>query len=136
MLCRRFEDHVAQTGESWAPDNPGAYLRGVARNVARNHFKGKARRPAIARGVEVDETAGAGLDPEEAARHRELLAIFERERERETLTKEEVEGFEGRGSLGMTFPAIAAVAGRSVSTVHAQHGRAVEKLNAIVERVW
>lgn len=134
VLCRRFEEHVAQTGEPWAPDYPGAYLRGVSRNVARDHFKAKARRPAITRGIEVDETAGAGLDPEETARHGELLAIFERERG--TLTAEEAEVFEGRVSLGMTFPALAAVLGRPVSTVHVQHRRAVEKLNAIVERVW
>jgi DNA-directed RNA polymerase specialized sigma24 family protein len=136
VLCRRYEAHVAQTGEAWAPDNPGAYLRGVSRNVARDHAKMKRRRPAIERGVEVDETAGAGHDPEEAARHAELLATFEREREHGTLTAEEVEVFEGRASLGMTFSAIAAVLGRHVSTVHAQHRRAVEKLEAIVARVW
>jgi DNA-directed RNA polymerase specialized sigma24 family protein len=44
--------------------------------------------------------------------------------------------FEGRVSLRMTFPAIAAVLGRPVSTVHVQYRRAVEKLNAIVARVW
>jgi RNA polymerase sigma factor (sigma-70 family) len=134
VLCRRYEEHVAQTGTAWAPDNPGPYLRGVSRNVARDHFKAKARRPAITRGVEVDETAGAVPDPEEAARHVELLAIFERERG--TLTAEEAEVFEGRASHDMTFPAIAAVLGRPVSTVHAQYRRAVEKLNALVARVW
>jgi RNA polymerase sigma factor (sigma-70 family) len=134
VLCRRFEEHVARTGEEWTPDNPGAYLRGVARNVARDHFKVKARKPPIARGVEVDDTAGDGLDPEEAARRAELLAVFEREPG--TLTEEEAEVFEGRVSHGMTFPAIAAVVGRPISTVHAQYGRAVEKLKAIVERVW
>jgi DNA-directed RNA polymerase specialized sigma24 family protein len=136
VLCRRYEKHVAQTGEAWAPDNPGAYLCGVSQNVARNHFKMKRRRPAIERGVEVDETAVAGRDPEEEAIHVELLAIFERERERGTLTVEEAEVFEGRASLRMTFPAIAAVLGRPVSTVHAQYRRAVEKLKAIVAPVW
>jgi DNA-directed RNA polymerase specialized sigma24 family protein len=134
VLCRRFEEHVARTGKAWVPDDAGPYLRGVSRNVARDHFKAKARRPAITRGVEVDETAGAGLDPEEAARHGELLAIFERERG--TLTAEEAEVFEGRVSLGMTFPAIAAVLRRNINTVYAQYRRAVEKLSAIVERVW
>ena len=90
--------------------------------------------PAIARGVEVDETAGLGLDPEEAARHAELLATFERERG--TLTAEEAEVFEGRVSLGMTFPAIAAVLQRPISTVYDQYRSAVKKLEAIVERVW
>jgi RNA polymerase sigma factor (sigma-70 family) len=134
VLCRRFEEHVARTGEAWAPDEPGAYLRGVSRNVARDHFKVKARKPSITRGVAVDETPSAGLDPEEAARHGELLAMFERERG--TLTAEEAEVFEGRVLNEMTFPAIAAVLGRSVSTVHDQYCRAVEKLNAIVERAW
>jgi DNA-directed RNA polymerase specialized sigma24 family protein len=134
VVCRRFEEHVARTGEAWAPDNAGPYLRGVSRNVARDHFKAKARRPAITRGVEVDETAGTGLDPEEAACHVQLLATFERERG--TLPAAEAEVFEGRVSLGMTFPAIAAVLGRPVSTVHVQYRRAVEKLNTILERVW
>ncbi len=136
VLSRRYEEHVAQTGEAWAPDNPKAYLRAVSHNVARDHFKAKERRPAIARGVEVDETPDAAPDPEEAASHAELLAIFERERKRGTLTEEEAEVFEGRASLGMTFPAIAAVLGRPVSTVQTQYRRAVEKLNAIVARVW
>jgi len=135
VLCRRYEAHVAQTGEAWAPENPGAYLRGVSRNVARDHAKMKSRRPAIERGVEVDETAGAGRDPEEAASHVEFLAIYERERERGTLTAEEAEVFEGRASLDMSFPAIAAVLKRPLSTVHAQYSRAVEKLKAIVARV-
>lgn len=77
---------------------------------------------------------GAALDPEEAASHAQFLAIFERDRGR--LTAEEAEVFEGRASLGMTFPAIAAVLRRNVSTVYAQYGRAVEKLQAIVESVW
>jgi DNA-directed RNA polymerase specialized sigma24 family protein len=134
VLSRRYEEHVAQTGEAWTPDDPKAYLRGVSRNVARDHFKVKARKPAIERGVEVDETSGAVPDPEEAASHVQLLAIFDRERG--TLTAEEAEVFEGRASLGMTFPAIAAVLRRPVSTVHAQYGRAVEKLTEIVARVW
>jgi len=134
VLCRRYEQHVAQTGKAWAPDDPGPYLRRVSRNVARDHFKVKARRPAIARGVDVDETAGAGLDPEEAARHAELLAIFARERG--TLTEEEAEVFEGRVSNRMTFPAIAAVLGRPIGTVYEQYSRALKKLDAIVERAW
>jgi RNA polymerase sigma factor (sigma-70 family) len=132
VLSRRYEQHVAQTGEAWVPDNPGAYLRGVSRNVARDHFKAKARRPAITQGVEVDETPGAVPDPEEAVSHVELLAIFERERA--TLTVEEAEVFEGRASLDMAFPAIAAVLGRPVSTVQTQFARAVAKLQAIVAR--
>jgi DNA-directed RNA polymerase specialized sigma24 family protein len=136
ILSRRYDEHVAQTGTAWAPDNPEPYLRGVSRNVARDHFKAKARRPAITRGVELDETAGAMPDPEEAASHAELLAIFEREREREALTEEEKEVFEGRASLGMSFPAIAALVGRPVSTVYLQFRRAVAKLNAIATRVW
>jgi DNA-directed RNA polymerase specialized sigma24 family protein len=78
--------------------------------------------------------AGAARNPEEAASHVQLLAIFERERG--TLTAEEAEVFEGRASLGMTFPAISAALRRPISTVHAQYGRAVEKLSAIVARVW
>jgi DNA-directed RNA polymerase specialized sigma24 family protein len=134
VLCRRYAAHVAQTGEAWAPDHPAAYLRGVSRNVARNRAKMKSRQPAIERGVEVDETADPALDPEEEARHVELLATFKRERG--TLTAEEAEVFEGRVSLGMTFPAIAAVLRRPVSTVHVQYRRAVEKLLAVVARVW
>ena len=144
LACRIQPEHVpnapggkrnaAKTGQAWTPDDPGAYFRTVARNVAMNHFTVKARKPAIARDVEVDEAAGLGLDPEEAARHAELLATFERERG--TLTEEEAEVFEGRMLNGMTFPAIAAVLQRPISTVHAQFRRAVEKLNAIVERVW
>jgi len=134
VLSRRYDKHMEQTGEAWAPDEPGAYLRVVSWNVARAHFRNKARQPAITRGVELDETAGAVPDPEEAACHVELLAIFERERG--TLTAEEREVFEGRTSLGMTFEALAAVVGRSVSTVHREYGRAVKKLNAIVARVW
>ena len=133
VLCRRYEKHVAQTGKAWALDNPERYLCGVSRNVAREHFRAKARRPAITRGVEVDETPGAVPDPEEAARHRQLLAIFERDPG--TLTEEEAEVFEGRAAHDMTFPAIAAVLGRPVSTVHHQYRRAVEKLNALVARV-
>ena len=134
VLCRRYAEHVVQTGEAWVLDNPKAYLRSVSRNVARNHAKMKSRRPAIERGVEMDGAADAGPTPEEEASHAELLAIFERERG--TLTAEEAEVFEGRASLDMTFPAIAAVLRRPVSTVHAQYARAVEKLNAIVARVW
>jgi RNA polymerase sigma factor (sigma-70 family) len=132
VVSGRFEQHVAQTGEAWAPDNPGAYLRGVSRNIAREHFRAKARRPAIERGVEVDETPDAVPDPEEATSHAELLAIFERERG--TLTAEEAEVFEGRASLGMTWPAIAAVLERPISTVQTQLARAVAKLQAIVAR--
>jgi DNA-directed RNA polymerase specialized sigma24 family protein len=134
ILSRRYEQHVAETGAAWAPDNPKAFLRGVSHNVARHHFRAKESRPAIERGVEVDETSNTGLDPEEAARHAQLLATFERERG--TLTEEEAEVFEGRMSLGMTFPAIAAVLRRPISTVYAQFARAVEKLNAIVARVF
>ena len=36
VLCRRYEEHVAKTGEAWALDKPGPYLRGVSRNVARD----------------------------------------------------------------------------------------------------
>jgi RNA polymerase sigma factor (sigma-70 family) len=134
VLCRHFDAHVAKTGKTWEPDDPRSYVVGVSRNVARDHFKVRARKPAIERGVEVDEMAGAGLDPEEAARHAELLAIFQREQG--TLTAEEAEVFKCRVELGMTFPAIAAVLQRGVSTVHAQYRRAVEKLGAIVERAW
>jgi DNA-directed RNA polymerase specialized sigma24 family protein len=133
VVSRRFEQHVARTGTAWAPDHPGAYLRSVSRNVARDHFKAKARRPAIERGVEVDETPGAAPDPEEAASHVEMLAIFERERG--NLTPEEAEVFEGRVSNDMSFPAIDAVLRRPVSTVQTQYGRAVEKLQAILARV-
>jgi DNA-directed RNA polymerase specialized sigma24 family protein len=136
VLSRRYGEHVVRTGEAWEPDHPKAYLRSVCDNVARDHEKTKSRRPAIERGVEVDETPGAGLDPEEAARHVELLATFERERERGTLTAEEAEVFKGRVAHGMAFQTIAAVVDRSVSTVHAQYGRAVKKLQAIVARVW
>jgi RNA polymerase sigma factor (sigma-70 family) len=134
VLCRRYEAHVARTGEAWELESAGGYLRGVSRRVAWEHTKMKRRRPALARDVELDETPDDGLDPEEAARHVELLAIFERERG--TLTAQEAEVFEGRAMNEMTFPAIAAVVGRSVSTVHAQYRRAVEKLSAIVARVW
>ena len=133
ILNRRYELHAAQTGNAWEPDNPGGYLRGVSRNVAREHFRAKARRPAITRGVEVDETPGAVPDPEEAAMHRQLLAILVRDRE--ALTEEEAEVFEGHASLGMTFPAIAAVLRRPLGTVHHQYRRAVEKLKALVARV-
>jgi RNA polymerase sigma factor (sigma-70 family) len=132
VLCRRYEEHVMETGEAWAPDKPGPYLCGVSRNVAREHFRAKARRLPITRGVEVDETPGAAPDPEEAASDAELLAIFERERA--TLTAEQAEVFQGRVSLGMTFPAIASVLERPVSTVHAQYRGAVEKLRAIMAR--
>ena len=134
VACRRFDEHFAKTGKAWKPEEPGAYFRGVARKIASEHFRAKARRPAIARGVEVDEKAGLGLDPEEEARHRQLLETFERERG--TLTTEEAEVFECRMSLDMTFPAIAAVFQRNINTVYAQYRRAVEKLSAIVERVW
>jgi DNA-directed RNA polymerase specialized sigma24 family protein len=133
VLSRRYEQHVAETGEALTLDHPKAYLRGVSHNVLRNHVKAKTKRPAFERGVEVDETPAAGLDPEEAARHAQLLAIFERERG--TLTAEEAEVFECRMKLGMTFPAIAAVFRRHLSTVHDQFARAVDKLNAIVARV-
>jgi RNA polymerase sigma factor (sigma-70 family) len=134
VLCRQYDEHFAKTGTAFAPKK--TYLRGVARNVARDHFKIKERKPAIERGVEVPETACGQLDPEGAARYAELLAAFERERERGVLTPEEVEVFEGRAKNDMTFPAIAAVLGRHVSTVHAQYRRAVDKLSAIAERVW
>ena len=132
FLCRRYAEHVVLTGEAWAPDHPRAYLRVVAQNVASNHFKMKSRRPAIARGVEVDETADATLDPEEATGHAELLAIFERERG--NLTAEEAEVFEGRASLELTFPVIAAVVRRPLGTVYSQYGRAVAKLQEILAR--
>jgi len=134
VLSRQYAQHVARTGEAWTLTNPKAYLRSVCDNVARDHAKSKTRMPAIARGIEVDETCDPGLDPEEEARHVQLLATFERDRG--TLTEEEAEVFEGRVSLGMTFPAIAAVVRRPVSTVHVQYRRAVEKLLAIVARVW
>jgi RNA polymerase sigma factor (sigma-70 family) len=133
VLSHRFEQHVAQTGEAWAPDNPKAYLCGVSQNVARDHFRAKARRPAIARGVEVDETPDAALDPEEAASHAQLLEMWRRDRE--TLTAEEAEVFEGHALLGMTFPVIAAVLRRPLGTVYSQYRRAVEKLEALVARV-
>jgi len=137
VLCHQFDKHVAKTRKPWAPDNPGGYVRGVARYVAGDHFKVKARKPAIARGVEVEELDVAldlGLDPEEAARHDQLMEIFERNRG--TLTAEEAEVFEGRMSNEMTFAAIAAVVGRNINTVYTQYRRAVEKLKAIVEGVW
>ena len=48
----------------------------------------------------MNEPSDAGLDPEEAARHAELLATFERERG--TLTAQEAEVFEGRAVHEMT----------------------------------
>jgi RNA polymerase sigma factor (sigma-70 family) len=130
VLCRRYEAHAARTGTAWAPDEPRAYLRAVCHNVVRDHFKMKARKPAIERGVEVDETSAAAPDPEQAASEAQLLAIFERERE--NLPPEEAEVFEGRTSLGMTFPAIAAVLGRPPSTVQTQYARAVARLREIL----
>jgi RNA polymerase sigma factor (sigma-70 family) len=132
VLSRRYENHVARTGEAWTLEHPKAYLRCVSDKVAKNHFKAKGRRPAIERGAELEETPDPAPDPEEAASHVELLAIFERERG--SLSPEEAEVFEGRASLGMTFPAIAAVLERHVSTVQTQFRRAVKKLQAIVAR--
>ena len=133
VLSRRYAQHVTQTGEAWKLDSPKAYLRNVCDNVARDHAKSKARTPAIARGVEVDETSGAGPDPEEASRHAELLEIWKRDRG--TLTEEEAEVFKGHASLGMTFPVIAAVVRRPLGTVYSQYRRATEKLEALVARV-
>jgi RNA polymerase sigma factor (sigma-70 family) len=134
VMCRRFAEHVAETGEAWETKDLGGYVRVVSRNVAKEHFRAKGRRPAIAQGVEVDERAGGGLDPEEEARHAQLLAIFKREPG--ILTAQEAEVFEGRVLNRMSFVAIAAVLDRNINTVYAQHRRAMEKLNAIVERVW
>ena len=61
VLCRRFDEHVAKTGKAWKPDNPGGYVRGVSRHVAGDHFKVKARKPAITRGVEVEEVNDAPI---------------------------------------------------------------------------
>jgi DNA-directed RNA polymerase specialized sigma24 family protein len=133
VLSRRYAQHVMETGEAWKLDSPKAYLRNVCDNVARDHAKSKTRMPAIARGVEVDETASAGPDPEEAARRAELLKIWKRDRG--TLTEEEAEVFEGHASLGMTFPTIAAVFRRPLGTVYSQYRRATEKLEALVARV-
>jgi RNA polymerase sigma factor (sigma-70 family) len=130
VLTRRYGEHVKATGTAWAPVKPKAYIHSVCRNVARNHFKAKGRRPAIERGVEVDETRDAAPDPEEAVSDAQLLAIFERERR--NLPEAEVEVFEGRASLGMSFPAIAALLGRPVSTVQTQYARAVARLRAIL----
>ena len=120
-----------------APRRPLPRLRDclLPRHLGRGGALPRARAPSgepCVLGVLLYE---AGPNPEEAARHLQLLATFERERGGGTLTAEEVEVFQGRASHDMTFPAIAAVLGRSVSTVHAQYGRAVEKLNAIVEQV-
>jgi len=133
VLCRRYAQHVTRTGEAWTLDHPKAYLDRVCENVARNHAKAKRRMPAIERGVEVDETSGAGADPEEASRRAQLLEIFKRDRG--TLSVEEAEVFEGHASLDMTFPAIAAVLRRPIGTVYSQYRRAVEKLEALVARV-
>ena len=133
VLSRRYAQHVTRTGEAWKLTNPKAYLRSVCDNVARDHAKSKTRMPAIARGVEVDETSGAVPDPEEASRHAQLLEIFKRDRG--TLTVEEAEVFEGHASLGMTFPVIAAVVRRPLGTVYSQYRRAMEKFEALVARV-
>jgi DNA-directed RNA polymerase specialized sigma24 family protein len=134
VLSRRYEQHLAQTGKAWAPDNPEAYLDDVCDKVALNHFKMKRRRPAIERGVEVDETSGAVSEPGTAVRLAQLLAIFERERESGRLPAEEAEVFEGRVLNDMTFPKIAAVLGRPLSTVQTQYARAVEKLRKVMAR--
>ncbi len=130
IACRLFDDHYEKTGEAWAPKNPEAYFRTVSQNVAKNHFRVKARKPAIARGVEADASESPWLDPEEAAQHAQLLEIFKRKGG--TLTPQEEEVFQGR-VLGMTFGAIAAVLKRPLSTVHAQSERAKEKIKALVD---
>jgi RNA polymerase sigma factor (sigma-70 family) len=125
VLSRKYERHVLETGEAWEPDHPEAFVRSVSRNVARNHFKMKERRPEIERGLEVDAAPGVVPDPEQAALLAETLEQCEGQ-----LTQEEKEVFEARELLGLSFPVIASLVQRPLVTVHRQHARARAKLQA------